>query len=110
MDDAQVEQEVVERGLTAPRVTKEHIDRLMDHVIYMTHQPDGTTTTLVHAFLNGTFKLATGEAACIDPANFRADLGERMALAKAQAAARDKLWELEGYALFRKQLGISAPY
>lgn len=100
MNDAQIEQEIKDKGLNvAPRVTKEQIDALMARVVYRFDQPEGTTSTLAHAFLDGEFLLATGHSACVSRENFNAEAGRKWAQAKAEDLARDKLWELEGYAL-----------
>ena len=97
--DAATEQRIQVLGLTAPRVTKERIDSLMDKVVFVSTQPSGTTSTLVHAFLDGDFLLATGHSACVSKENFNAQLGFDMAKRNAENVARDKLWELEGYVL-----------
>ena len=95
-----IEAEIQAKGLTAPRVTKARIDELMSRIVYTCDQrPNGSTTTLVHAFLDGDFYLATGVSACVSVANFDASIGRNIATANAESAAQDKLWELEGYAL-----------
>lgn len=100
MNDHQIEQEIKAKGLdVAPRVTVERIDILMGRVTYAYENPKGTTRTFAHAFLDGAFLLATGHSACVSPANFNADMGQRMARDQAAAKARDELWKLEGYAL-----------
>ncbi|OCY22669.1 Gp49 family protein [Acinetobacter pittii] len=94
------EQELVEKSV-APRVTKTQIDALMERVTYTVEQcPGGTTSTFVHAFLDGKFFLATGFSACVNAENFDAEIGERMARGNAEKHAENKLWELEGYRLF----------
>lgn len=100
--DAAIEAKVVELGLTAPRVTKDDIDALMQRVKYIVvQQPGGTTATFVHAFLDGKFLLATGFSACVSLDNFNASVGLSIAKGKAEAEARNKLWELEGWWLFK---------
>ncbi len=98
MSDIEMEKEILELGLTAPRITPEHIESLMDKVEYRVHVVEGTTTTQATALLDG-FSLAIGVTACVDPANFNAQLGAKYAIEKARDLASDKLWELEGYAL-----------
>lgn len=94
------EQELAEKAV-APRVTKDQIDSLMDRVTYVTvQQPGDTTSTFVHAYLDGKFFLATGFSACVSKENFNADIGERLAKGNATKQAGNKLWELEGYRLF----------
>ena len=100
MNDHDIEQEIQAKGLTAPRVTPADIKALMDRIVYTFDvRPNGSTTTLAHAFLDGNFYLATGVSACVSVENFDAELGKDIAIAGAKAAAEDKLWELEGYAL-----------
>ena len=100
MSKAVTEQELQEKAV-APRVTKDHIDSLMDRVTYVVvQQPGDTTSTFVHAYLDGKFFLATGFSACVSKENFNADIGERLAKGNAAKQAENKLWELEGYRLF----------
>lgn len=106
MNDQDIEQVIQAKGLTAPRVTPADIKALMDRIVYTFDvRPNGSTTTLAHAFLDGDFYLATGVSACVSVENFDAELGGDIAIAGAKAAAEDKLWELEGYAL-RKRLAV----
>ena len=100
--DQRIEAELVAAGLDAPRVTADHIQALMDRVVYHYEQPQGTTSTFAHAFLDG-FYLASGYSACVSVANFDAAKGQKYAKEQAEPKARDKLWELEGYALHSKQ-------
>ena len=99
--DQRIEAELVAAGLDAPRVTADHIQALMDRVVYHYEQPQGTTSTFAHAFLDG-FYLASGYSACVSAANFDAAKGQKYAKEQAEPKARDKLWALEGYALHSK--------
>ncbi|MDM1734526.1 hypothetical protein HX116_12035 [Acinetobacter towneri] len=100
MSKAVTEQELADKAV-APRVTKADIDALKERITYTTEQcPGGTTSTFVHAFLDGKFFLATGFSACVNAENFDADIGERLARSNAEKHAENKLWELEGYRLF----------
>lgn len=101
--DAAIEAEVKAKGLDeAPRITKDQIDNLMHRVLYTFEVPPGTTSTFCHAFLDGKFHLGTGHSACVSAENFNAQTGIKIAEGKAEQVARDKLWELEGYALFKQ--------
>ena len=102
MDDQTVEKEIQAKGLTAPRITPGDIQALMDRVHYIHYIPQGTTSTFVHAYLDGKFFLASGHSACVSPENFNAEIGYSIALGKAVDAAKDKLWELEGYRLYHQ--------
>lgn len=100
--DVVQEKELKELGLIYPRVTKEQIDSLMNQVEYHTHIVSGTTTTIATAILPlgiSKFTLAMTKSACVDPRNFNAQLGAKYAIQDCVNAARDKLWELEGYHL-----------
>lgn len=108
MTDQAIEKEIQAKGLTAPRITPADIEALMARVTYVTVVPEGTTSTFTHAYLDGRFSLATGHSACVSPENFNAEIGAKVAKGKAEAAARDKLWELEGYALYKKLEGGAA--
>ncbi|ENU16705.1 Gp49 family protein [Acinetobacter lwoffii] len=102
--DEQMEQEIQDKGLEAPRVTLDQIKEMMTHVQYVFEQPEGTTSTFAHAFLNGDFYLATGHTACVSKENFDVLLGIKYAQEEAAQKAQDKLWELEGYNLYRNPM------
>ena len=72
------------------KITKEHLESLIADVSY--HRLDGTTVTICALTLRSGF-VVTGESACLDPANFDAETGEKIAYANAF----EKLWQLEGY-------------
>ncbi|WP_336947377.1 Gp49 family protein [Asaia sp. HN010] len=91
-DDRKTEQMIQERGLTAPRITPDHIDGVIEHAHY--HRVPGTTTTLCSLVLTNGF-VVTGESACASAANFDEDLGRSI----ARRNAREKIWALEGYLL-----------
>lgn len=98
-----IEDEIIAKGLTAPRVTKDQIDALLDKLALRFHQIG--TSTFCHAFLvgeSGEFYLASGHSACVSLANYNEELGQRIAREKAIKAAADKLWEMEGYALWSR--------
>lgn len=102
MTKAVSEQELKQTAV-APRVTQDAIEALLKRVKYaVVQQPEGTTSTFVHAYLDGKFLLGTGFSACVDPANFNADIGLRIATADAQAKATSALWGFEGYYLYKE--------
>lgn len=100
MNDEEMEKQIQDKGLNGPRVTLDHVKGMMGRVFYRLEQPEGTTSTFAHAYLDNRFYLASGHTACVDPANFNTELGQEHAISKAGAAAQDKLYELEGYALY----------
>ena len=94
-------QELAAAGKTGRRVTRGMIEALLARVTYVFSVPEGTTSTFCHAYL-GTFFLDTGFSACVDPANFLKETGERISRADAVAKVTQALWKLEGYALFKE--------
>lgn len=95
-DERAIERDIQARGLTAPRVTPEHIDSLIERELYYVF-PDTTLTVCCLIVKNGF--AVTGESAAASAENFDAKLGQDI----ARAEARDKLWLLEGY-LLRQRL------
>ena len=113
-DDNAVEQEIVAKGLTAPRITPagieanivgEHYFTAGDGVAH-TRQAEGFVadprgplallTFCVLVLRNGF--TVTGESACASPENFDAELGRKI----ARANAVNKVWPLMGYELRSK--------
>lgn len=99
-NDQAIEQAIQAKGLTAPRITVDHIFTLMKRVTYRFDQPTGTTSTFCHAYLDDAFYLTTGHSACVSVDNFDAVLGQHIAERNAREQATQRLWELEGYRLY----------
>ena len=92
MNDQEVEKEIQDKGLTAPRITPDQVDKPIigeDYYVF-----PGTTVTIALLKLENEFSV-TGESACASPENFDAELGKKI----ARQNAVDKLWPLMGYAL-----------
>lgn len=107
-----IESEIQEKGLTAPRVTPDDIESEIDDVRYFTaydgclgaerradivcSQPHDSLQRLTFAVvtLRNGFTV-TGESACASPENFDAELGRKIARANAVA----KIWPLLGFRL-----------
>lgn len=77
-------------------VTQGQIDRLMENskieVVTM-----GVKTTVVSVTLPNGFVIVESSS-CVDPVNYDEDLGTEICLGRV----KNKLWELEGYALQKK--------
>lgn len=98
----ELEQRIQDQEIEAPRVTYDHIQAMLKRVQYVTvQQPGDTTSTFVHAYLDGKFFLASGFSGCVDPARFNPLIGIDIATKNAMHQAEQKLWELEGYALYK---------
>jgi hypothetical protein len=87
-----IEQEIQAKGLNAPRLTPALIDATIAKEQY--HVFAGSCLTVCCLTLQNGFTVV-GESACASPANFNAELGQKIAREKA----RDKIWALEGYLL-----------
>ncbi|MFH7526482.1 Gp49 family protein [Aeromonas sp. A5] len=109
-----IEQEIQVKGLTAPRVTPQRIEEVIDGEYYFTakdgvcyafgkqdamthacgyHKSVGLLTFCVLVLKNGF--TVTGESACASPENFDAEVGRKI----ARENAVNKVWMLEGYLL-----------
>lgn len=119
MNDQAIEQEIQDKGLTAPRVTPADIEANITSEHYFTArdgrmgaidndtyagreapQPDnsdlvplGLLTFCVLVLRNGF--TVTGESACASHENFDAEIGRKV----ARQNAVNKIWPLMGYAL-----------
>ena len=92
MNDQSIEKEIQEKGLTAPRVTPEHLESVISTESYFVF-PETTFTACLLTLRNGYNVL--GESACASPENFDAELGRKI----ARTNAVNKIWQLEGYLL-----------
>lgn len=98
------EQELIERS-TAPRVTAEALDKNIREYYYIYPRqaivlaggPDSEALqplTICVIVLNNGFTII-GQSACADPANYKKDIGDRLALNDA----KQKVWAFMGYSL-----------
>jgi hypothetical protein len=103
-----IEQEIKDKGLTAPRVTPQMIEDVIaeEYTFTAAAALKGTPgessescklLTLCVLVLKNGFTV-TGESACASPENFDAELGAKI----ARGHAKDKIWALEGYLLKSK--------
>ena len=120
-DDASVEQDIVAKGLTAPRITLTDIEANIAGAYYFTandglagahfkrrghlqgmgdaHDELRLLTFCVLVLHNGF--TVTGESACASPENFDAEIGRKV----ARANAVNKIWPLMGYELKNRLVG-----
>lgn len=86
----------------APKVTPEQIEELLARVhLHFTFGETPTKYVRADAWLDGSFHLATAMSKAVNPENFSKELGIEYASKNALEIAKNKLWELEGYRLFR---------
>ena len=113
MNDNELEQEIQDKGLTAPRVTSDDIEANIVHEYYFTanqgaqkahnesqspkmlfiHKSLPLLTFCVLVLKNGF--TVTGEPACASPENFDPEIGRKI----ARQNAINKVWPLMGYQL-----------
>lgn len=120
MNDSEIEQEIQEKGKTAPRVTPGDIESAIRREFYFTG--DAVLLEGIHSTLTGGVQISThedvanmslltfcvlilrngftvtGESACASPKNFDAEIGRKIARQNAVA----KIWPLMGYELRSK--------
>ena len=110
-DDSGIEQEILAKGLTAPRVTPQDIEDIIDQEVFFSpvelvrpeqlrkDSPLGLLTFCVLVLRNGF--TVVGESACASPENFNAEIGRKI----ARENAKQKIWPLLGYELRTKLQG-----
>ena len=111
MKPEEIDQEIKDKGLTAPRVTLEDIEENIASEYYFTaangvngemglggvpyvYENSLNLITFCVLVLRNGFTV-TGESACVSPENFDAELGRKIARQNAIA----KVWPLMGYAM-----------
>jgi hypothetical protein len=110
MNEEELEQAIVDKGLKYARITPERIDRKIKEkhffrasdAIYAPDSRQGTGTPL-HLITECVLVLengftVTGYSSCASPENFDYQIGKTIAFANA----REKIWVLEGYLLKQK--------
>jgi hypothetical protein len=90
--EAEIEAEITDKGLNAPRLKPAMIDAAILAEQY--HVFPGTTMTVCALTLRNGF-VVIGEAAAASPENFNEEIGRKV----ARDHAREKIWALEGYLL-----------
>jgi len=95
LTEADFEQQIQEKGLTATRLTPADIDATIVSETY-TVLPDGRTTICQLTLRNGF--TVDGKAVCVSRENF----DEQFAKDKSRQNARNKIWELESYLLHQR--------
>lgn len=96
-DEQAIENEILARGLNAPRLSPSDIDaQIVAEAFYVF---PGTTLTVCALTLRNGFQVV-GHSASASAANFDEGIGRKI----SRENARNKIWALEGY-LLRSKLG-----
>lgn len=93
--ELEIEKEIIEKGLTAPRLSPSDIDAVIVGETYTT-LPSGKCLICELTLKNGF--TVRGEAACVSKENFNLEIGKKI----SKENAREKIWQLEGYLLQEK--------
>ena len=99
--EQELEQEIQNKGLVAPRLTPELIDNTIKDTQY--HVFPGSMYTVCCLTLTNGFNV-TGGSACVSPENFNKEIGEKIAFENA----RKEIWALEGYLLKQSLFNIAS--
>lgn len=99
MDEKKLEQEIQDKGLTAPRVTLDGLhDKIKGVEICKFVSASGQVMRWAVLQMENGFAV-TGKPSCaVSSENDDQDLGEKIAISNAQ----DEVWALEGYLLKQK--------
>lgn len=92
MSEHEIEKEIQDKGLTAPRLTPADIDSTIVSESF-TVLPSGKAMVCELILRNG-FSVR-GESACVSKENFNEEIGRKI----SYEDARNKVWMLEGYLL-----------
>ena len=96
MTEKAIEQGIKAKGLTAPRLTPNHIDEQIRAVAFhQFHEFPGTTVTVCLLTLRNGAKVSGYNCGAIDPEQQNWEQGKNA----AYSMALEKVWELEGYLL-----------
>ena len=92
MNEQELEKEINQKGLNAPRLTPDLIDSKIKEEYY--HIVPNTSLTLCVLTLENGFQV-TGKSASASLENFDEEIGRKI----ARDDARNQIWQLEGYTL-----------
>jgi hypothetical protein len=102
MNEDQIEREIQNKGLNAPRLTPADIDVVIVDETF-TILPSGKVVVCELTLRNG-FSVR-GDGATVSKANFNEEIGREV----ARENARNKVWELEGYLLQQRIFDAPRP-
>lgn len=95
MNDNDIEKEIQDKNLNAPRVSSDTIASVIIGETY-TKLPSGRTLICELTLKNGY--TVRGESSCVSIENFDLELGKKI----SREDAKGKVWQLEGYLLKEK--------
>ena len=87
------------------KLSKEYIDSLLSEVVVHTTTSSVPTPHVTAFAWLGKFQLGTAISKAVDPTNFDESLGIEYSTTDVLKIAENKLWELEGYHLYKTLKG-----
>ena len=87
------------------KLSKDYIDTLLSEVVVHTTTSSVPTPHVTAFAWLGTFQLGTAISKAVDPASFNESLGIEYSTKDVLKIAENKLWELEGYHLYKTLKG-----
>jgi hypothetical protein len=101
MTDKEVEKEIIEKGLTAPRVTIDNVNTEIVEEMY--HLFPGTTTMVCALRLKNGFVVVGDPSASASPENYDEELGKKI----SKHNAVHKAWSFMGFRLRDKLYSLN---
>lgn len=96
MNETELEQQIQDKGLTAPRVTPSDLDAAIDSVDVVKHiTPSGSVLRWAVLNLKNGFSVTGKPSAAVSAANDKEEIGRQVAYDNA----RNELWAFLGYQL-----------
>ena len=96
MNDQSIEQEIQDKGLTAPRITPDDIEaNIVDTEIVRHVSKTGQVLRWAVLTTSNGFAVVGKPSCAVSSANDNAEIGEKVAVENS----REELWPLMGYAL-----------
>lgn len=96
MNEKEIEQQVIAKGLNAPRVTLDELNANIVHTEIVKHEsPTGKILRWAVLTTQSGFAVTGRPSSSVSSANDNQEIGEKVAIENARA----ELWPLMGYAL-----------
>lgn len=103
MTDSQIEQEIQDKGLTAPRVTPADVEaNIMSTEIVKYETRSGQILRWAVITTESGYAVVGKPSCAVSKENDNAEVGEKIAFANS----KEELWPLMGYALKNKLTGL----
>lgn len=86
------------KSLPVEKTPYDRVQTLLNSCTPIFTRVEGTTKTYCDLKMPNGFVIGSGFSACVNPADYNQELGEKYAKERALADAENNLWQCEGYA------------